>query len=931
MYKKNWVSQTLPVLFIAITILLATATEWLPVYVKLVNFRSPSKLIDLQKFQKPCTSNIQAKAEMPCKVKYEIPSAEWKDVADRASGPVYLGAGFIIPAVTYQCGSAPIGVTYGDMASAARGIELLRNYQIYDQDLRHCAGNLIINVFGPKEFERAGRVGSLALLGEQNVVLTVKNAVNLVSSGLDFILVCLLFGVLLLRRFFLNIEQSSDSFVNHIWKYIFWWVIFGLFRSGLIEMALPFIDDKLLLIRLKNWVSINAHLSVALAIVVFEISKIRIFSRSRTRLLILTFFAVDLIPFLTSNYGVALSVGVGVSSFLYLSLGILSEKKRWLLPMGFFALIELLKLNNIITYGTGSTTFVFATILGLYEYLRESSQLQAIALLSFIHKVALKSGEPDLPRKFEDIIVAILQDSCLDIFAIEPEEEVTVVGVNVISGRLNTYSLKSFSEVNWQSAIALDSAKYCDIEPGSPRDIFYRQQGTTYDRKKLISVVYTSPKADFFVVLRHNHRLGSLPPEGREIVSLRCELIGKIVIELVSNREKIKSNHLDTALDSLIRDLPKLPLMIASAGDLDQHLVQLVREKLKVGVAILDYSSLHHGLTTAALTGFSATAAKYFRAVPWRAIPENNTAPFSIALHNKRVVRVEDVDQISASLHKFTTELFELEKIKSFALVPIYSKDGLPKRLLWLHSDQKNYFPRGLSQQFDSLMNCLTSVGQTVEQHSGVLQRIQQYLPEYFSRGIISGTDMDQSRIGYLLMIDIRNSTKTANIIGADAWLKIIEDLTPKLRSLVSASGGETIKIVWDAFYILFDQKTESALMAQKIYDLSVELNSHIERALKAFEAPIFSDDVTRVCLEFGDISTGVHDGTYTVVGGVMANINKFEQESKKLLGWFFYATEEVQVDFPGRRLAGAHPITSRSVWSSDRKRELPEPKRTAA
>jgi hypothetical protein len=902
------------------TIVLATSTEWLPLYIKFANFTSASKLLFLEDYKIPCTQEIVENGQMECKFTYKIPESAWKSLESTRSDKdeaIYLGAGFILSATTFECGDEKSIISYGDTVSASRGLELLRTYQVYNRDLRKCSSDLSIHVYGPKEYARAGKIGSQAIIGKKNVIMSVKSTIDLVSSGLDFILCCLLISIYLMKRYFVKVNASQNTNIHYPWALVLWWLIFGLFRSGIIDTFFPFINDKLILLRIKQWVSINAHLGLAISTCAFLAAK-KINPRLVKKLLIALLITIG-IPVTTPFYGSFLTFGLAFSIIAYAYLSYRNINRYLSIPMTIFCTIELLKVQSVITYGSGSTTFIFVALAFSIDYLKENARMQTIATLSFIRKMALKNGESELAPEYVAPICETLGQYTVDVFIISGKREIEyAIRCTGKEGRFEICQYFDIAPITWLSAVLLDGSRYIDIEPGSPFDLFYKHQPANWPYR-LMSVLPTSQSAEIVTIVHHTNPLAEKRTDELDHLFLSFELISLLATDLNYNKENFVRSKFASDLNSLLTDVAHLPSELKNDVDKNFALTNAIHKRLQIPAAILEYDPSDHALQVVSTSGFTETGSAYFSDVPWRAVPDNTLAPFSICIHRGKTVQVDDTVQMKASLHAFTLKFFDIESVNSFLLLPVIRNDGGPSKIIWLHSKDNNYFPRGLDTELGALTECIRAYDKTADEQQGIVDRIKKYLPSELSSGIIHGSEINTFSDGYLMMIDIRNSTKIANSIGVDNWLKLVEELLPRIKTIAENYSGRLIKSVWDAFFLTFDSEAESDGRSQQLYSVAIEIEEEVEKSFRTYNVAKMSENLTRVCVEFGDISTGLHHGSYTVVGAAMANINKLEQESKKLQGWYFFTPLSL---VPNRNLFRAsikHPITDRMVWVADK------------
>jgi class 3 adenylate cyclase len=155
-----------------------------------------------------------------------------------------------------------------------------------------------------------------------------------------------------------------------------------------------------------------------------------------------------------------------------------------------------------------------------------------------------------------------------------------------------------------------------------------------------------------------------------------------------------------------------------------------------------------------------------------------------------------------------------------------------------------------------------------------------------------------EEETGYLLVADIRGSSKLANQLGASVWNEFIDTIRRPLEMIGKKHRLSLQLVIWDAFYFTFPSRKKHPKQFGQFVTCAREINAFLELAFKHFfptEIISKNESRARFCLEHGDTSRDIQNGTWTIVGAAIASASKLEAVCKPLVGWFF-TTEEVPV-----------------------------------
>ncbi len=906
------------VLFL-LTSLIAWAPEWLPHYVAAFSGDQLEVMGSLRSYEVPC--ELPAHGKMKCRNAYRIPQTELRGES--------VGLGTLISATEIRCKNSGSSVIYfGDSESPARALEMQKTYQTVELKSLNCDGDLLVQVWSPEFYTRSGVIGSPWVRGKSGAVAQVKRVVQFVSAEFYLILSLLLVLCFWVQTIILKPVLIAETRVDSWRAYAGFWVLFSVLKSGLVELVFPIVSPFLIFVRLNNWASLMAHSLPVLAALSVEVFLPRRFAPVLPKVWGILLVALVL----SGGFGFLLS-GVGVfTATLALFVGV--TRKR--VDLFFFApalIVECLKLFNISGLPTGSTTVLFVSGVLLTEFYWDLRQAAAVAgVLRWWKRVSVQSSfsVPDaLVRAFAEqfgvskvsLLIPHLQGECLIVQQQKNSKAEWMSQSLVLEAIPPVFShVLTTGEALWN--VDERSTQAYNLKKGG----IASENESESHRQRLFSVLPVKRGAQVLgaiALTRYDEGLAS-PRTARELTEFAYRILEPNLAQLLHVQTMQTADDWHRKCSLLASEWGRLSEGSNERMDLREWM-QKASDQLAhhLGVKVL-FSRVHpetQQLDVKVVSGFEPEVGAHYLQTQFYALRGNLQGPMPMAVSQKRVVTVSNLDWLKAVLHPRSLELFKKSNAHSGAAVPIGGGEGGSDvwGVLWLESTENGFFTSdavvGLSLLAESLGTQLSKLLLSQRAHEA-LSGISR--PDVASR-LLKGEKVFEAETGILAMLDIRGSTVLANRYGAEAWKNLMIEVEPEVTSIAKGYGYQLQRVVWDAFFFTrgcqhpddkaVGQTLEMALRLDQLLSQRLMLTFPEEMARRNTRA-------IRVCLEYGDISRGFLNGVWTISGVAMACVHKLEAACKGLPGWFFLTGGfDVGDRSVFRQTDVKHPSTGEEIW----------------
>lgn len=327
--------------------------------------------------------------------------------------------------------------------------------------------------------------------------------------------------------------------------------------------------------------------------------------------------------------------------------------------------------------------------------------------------------------------------------------------------------------------------------------------------------------------------------------------------------------------------------------------MKIVAENVGVRVAVGMYDPTNHQIKIISIVGFLESVAERWTEGFLQARPDNLYGPLARGIHDGSVYIVPDVSLILPYLHENTAEFYKISNTRSCVAIPFYDGAGGEEvvGVIYLESSNSSF-----SEVYRPVLEKLARIVESVQERYNVkaalakaTNTLSRFIPRTHVFSLISGVDIMEQDSGYLMMLDLKGSTKFSLEHGSSDWLERVEILQQIIIPHIERCGARLQTFSWDAAFITFSTPVPSLDTLRSVVELCTIMTNEIEHwalgnlKLREFWGP--GKQKARFCITFGDISRGLAPGTtetWTVTGESMAVIAKMESQCKQLPGVVF-------------------------------------------
>jgi class 3 adenylate cyclase len=276
-----------------------------------------------------------------------------------------------------------------------------------------------------------------------------------------------------------------------------------------------------------------------------------------------------------------------------------------------------------------------------------------------------------------------------------------------------------------------------------------------------------------------------------------------------------------------------------------------------------------------------------------------------LAINRGKTVTVADITWLYTVLHPLSLRILKESNCRSAAAVPVFLNHSDQKQdretqkawgILWLESQQSGEFTPNQEPGLRILSAAVESAIARVDYESRARGALTELVRADIADKLLRQVSVREEEQGYLIIADIRGSTKIANSAGAETWLRFIGSVRGVLEEVATKHGLRLQFIIWDAFYFTVQSGPQHHRAIPEFVTFAREVNAVLAAAFEIMfpDAAAANDGArARFCVEYGDITRDVSNGQWTITGAAMASVSKLEAACKELRGWFFF-TEAV-------------------------------------
>lgn len=912
-----------------LTLVLCYAVDWAPRYVAA---SWPSELnleANITRFRQNCSQAPLQK--MSCTDSFAIPAAFLANKGD------VVGLGIFISATEIYCRNVPNRVIrFGSRLNASQALDLLKTYQAVDLDVLNCGDDdLVVDVWGPREYRRSGYVGGPLVVGSRPAVWQVRKTVEFFTVQYHYLLAIALLCCLLITRLVLGpvLTVASVSGRRQFRNHSVSWTSFAIVKSGLIELLVPVLGGGFFFIRFANFVSSIAHLSPGLSALAEGQMPFPKFRRAATfltspfpRLRWVTPLQVLILIIVAGPYFARWLSTMTLLCVPFYLMAAYGSRRLGYVYFGISALLETCKLSNVPGMPYGSTTLTFATTIILAEFLSAITQgARTAELLTWIRGVGVTRSRDEALSLLEQFGAKF---DVGRISLIEPREggscSVTIMQRTTGQWERELLFRERMPSVFSHVLTVREPLWHVDEESHLAGDL---RKG---DEPKRIGRLFSA-----IPILKDGIPAGALGltsyPEtffqnrmrGQELRLAVQYLVESLTQVLWADRVS-RSDEWYRRCATAGREI--LAMAESDAGnDFDtalSEIARLVSERTdsKVFMARVDPISRRYDLKVT--EGFSAEVDRMYQETQFFALQGNVQGPMPLAINSGKIVTVADLSWLFPVLHPQSLAILKKSDCRSAAAVPILTKSSAEEEtvwgLIWMESENVGAFGPSNEAGLQLLSSAIGSFISSRALRFSAVAAISSLTRRDVAERLLKGQDVRESDTGYLLVADVRGSTKIANQLGADAWISFVERLRPVVAALAEKSGLRLQLVVWDAFYFTLSCNEMDSKAFAATVTFGAQLENLLKVALEGLDSSVAMNEknVARFCLEFGDITRDIRNGSWTITGSSMSRVAKLESVCKKLAGWF-YCSENLPFDaFRFDRLEEVSPATNLRIVS---------------
>lgn len=278
---------------------------------------------------------------------------------------------------------------------------------------------------------------------------------------------------------------------------------------------------------------------------------------------------------------------------------------------------------------------------------------------------------------------------------------------------------------------------------------------------------------------------------------------------------------------------------------------------------------------------------------------DNQQGPLAIAVHGKKTVIVPNTKWLEGVVHQLTTKFFGIHKTTTAAFVPVFGEDEATViGVYWIEGIRSNEISYADREMFSSITKSISEKIKLLKSRKQLLvshQNLSKFIPEHLVEAYLNGEDVQETDYGFLMMFDLKGSTRLSHALGNDTFHKEVDSFKD---ALVMELEGKWVlrQFVWDGF----EFTRSSAVDGSEILTIS-EWTTAVEDKFEKWKKNLVSQYGSlaeivglsfRIVFTFGDVSRGVvEEGAtrkWTLKGGAVAVATKVEQASKELEGKVF-------------------------------------------
>lgn len=879
-------------LLLGISLLLGYSQEWSAFYIKFFQKKNIHIHGTIESFRAPCNKR---NGNSVCTDRYTIPLSI-------ISGAEALSTGVILSASTYYCSDTPSNaIGFDDISSPGRRFDLMSTYQTISLKQLTCSKELIIEAWSKNGAIRSGYQKGVLATGSNYAINRLKNISEFFTK--EFLRII---SLLIAFAFFLNfviekVYAKKKKNTEEVILYLLW-MSFFIVSSDLLETILPFSKSPVFTNKLVAFFSIMAHYYFPWS----ELTNIKKINQLTRHKIDFTICIISII-FLTSSYWREYFYFFHIVNVLNSLIVTFLSRKMFLAIFTFLYSLALLKALNISFMPTSLITGIFVATFLIQKLLNKIIFLSNISRTVFsIQKI-----------KDFDEANSTLEGLEKMMFEIVDCKRMTFLHLNESNG----CQIRIYSENNERKI----STEVIDTETLPPAFAFVissqeslwhidqnsevmsninskRKQKYKYDGN-LLSVLPLSindTQIGAFAFTNYTTDLDR-DKDRSEQTKLFFDIISPIYCEKILARRILQRNLDYTSVSTLKQSIDSIPLNSSKLNSQENmkrtigQLQSLICNSLDAYGYIGEVNKSDSRFKIWNVQGYVSEVQERIANGKIYTHESNKHGPLPLAIHEKRIIIIPDVNLYKDVYHTFTNYFFEKCGTHSCTAIPIYNKNtGEIWGAIVLERNSDRRFT-GEDKNSLQQVSILASDFITKLINMGLMQKTQNALKEFipeqgFDKFISDGT-YEEKDTGFLMMIDMKASTKINNQLGREIWEKAMKELTHEIRALISKLEIELQEINWDCFILSISSQNctpgkfqEFQILVENLKEISTKIYLNYFSSIQDLQhesVPKF-----RACAVFGDITRGIEDSEkkfWKIKGQEIANVVKLEDTCKTL------------------------------------------------
>lgn len=877
---------------------------WAPYYVSL--FGDVKVIGKIDSDTRACLADKIGNSE--CKAEYRIDKNHLKNVSPSYS----LGLGVIIHSVEVGCyfeSEFLPKVTFGDPKNAGKTIDSLNNYLTLPISKLNCSSDVFIRVWSPQQYRRFGLIDGMLVIGEASYVDRVRALTEIFRNSF-MVAVTTLFMILLLFNSILSKISNHNQEPNPVEKFQWAWAGYVLIFSGVFNTFIPIVSLTFEVTRLSNFFSLIGRFGPAVCLLSSFRGSIwakggrlldhKLLGNSISVLLIIV-VSLQASPYFAKALAPAYLFGS-----MFCLIASIHKKNSFLFFWAICGLLDGSKVMMIPNLPSSFCMMCMALCAVMDSFiLKVRAGTRILDSLHWSRKFVIETNKSfditkslrEFADRFEIRQISILvphQDGSCDIHIEKFEngawqtkkfirEKIPEIYSHVLTTREPLWNIEQKSQY-------AENMRKGEVGKFSYNGDHFTVLPLVYNSFPVGGVAFTNfPES---IVSDRTMQVELL-----SVTEIMIPVWSKQISSYMIVEKSDWANRCGVAVKE-IHDFQKRDNIPES--EFYENISQIVARNLDCGSFIGYLDKATRKLHLSGFSGMSDEIKILYNQSDFYAVSQNEQGPIPLSVNRKKPAIVNDVSWVKPVLHPNTVKVFDTSGLQSCASIPIFEKVNDDTEnvwgILWLESSIAAKFTQ-VSER--GLMEISSAISSSLRQREAkfLQKRTQEalsgFVPPAVLAKLVKGESVRVAENGFLLMADLRDSTKLSRTIGADAWVSFVSGILPEAEAIAGKYKFEIQAAIWDAIY--FTRKNSHPLREEEFLEFSQSLSNLFEikmcRYFKQEISKVPYASKARFCLVYGDISRDVrHSVTsnWTIVGSSMAAISKMEQACKAFTGWIF-------------------------------------------